>query len=390
MNKIRIGIIGVGRRARLSKYWHNPEGKSVVIAGADINQEMLNDFRKEVNQQALITCDYQELLRKKDIDAVAVMSPDHTHEHYTIAAFAAGKHVYCEKPMAITTSGCDRMLVAWHKSHKHFMVGFNMRYMPIFRLMKNIIDSGAIGEIKSVWVRHFVGNGGASYYHDWHANTKWVTSLLLHKASHDFDMIHWLTGQYTKKVAAFGSLDYYGGTKPNNLKCSACCEQELCMEFVDNKRRELCAFRKEINVEDNNIVMMELENNIKAVYMQCFFTPDYFRNYTIIGTEGRIENTTDRTTVKLLMRNNKMKWKSYADGEYTLKQGDSSHSGSDFLIAQDFINMILYDKKPLVNPLDGRMSVAVGYAATESLRQGGKIITVPPPPSSSTIRNNNK
>ena len=105
-------------------------------------------------------------------------------------ALEAGKHVFCEKPLAITVEGRNRVLKAWRKSGKHLMVGFNMRYMHIFRRMKEIVDSGAIGEIKAVWMRHFVGHSGEFYFHGWEALRKSITSLLSQKAPHDFDVIH--------------------------------------------------------------------------------------------------------------------------------------------------------------------------------------------------------
>jgi predicted dehydrogenase len=304
------------------------------------------------------------------------MTPDFCHEEQAIASLNAGKHVFCEKPMAITVKGCNNIIKAWKKSGKHLMVGFNMRYMRIFRTMKEIVDSGSIGEIKAVWVRHFVGTGGDWYYHNWNANHKNSTGLLLQKASHDIDMIHWITGKYAKKVVAFGSLDYYGGNKPNNLTCPSCREKETCIES-QFERRNQCVFRKEVDVEDNNMVLMELENGIKASYMQCHFAPDYFRNYTFIGTEGRIENLNDYSKVVLQTRNRSNKWKNYANRTYEIKLTEGGHGGADPVICEDFIDMILIGKDPIATPVDGKMSVAVGCAATESIRSGGKVVNIP-------------
>ncbi|MBN1902455.1 Gfo/Idh/MocA family oxidoreductase, partial [Candidatus Sumerlaeota bacterium] len=252
MSEVRIGVIGATGRGGMSIHWHKPGGRSIVAGAADVSEKALDWFRKNINDKAFTTTDYRALLERKDIDAIAVMSPDFTHEKYVCDAFDAGKHVFTEKPMAITTEGCDRMLRAWVNSGKKFMVGFNMRYMNIFRVMKDAIDSGAIGEVKVVWVRHFVGFGGEWYYHDWHGSSKNTTGLLLQKASHDLDMIHWITGKYAKRVAAFGGLDYYGGDKPNDLRCPECGEKETCVEFLDprgnaDSRMNQCVFRKEID-----------------------------------------------------------------------------------------------------------------------------------------------
>lgn len=374
MEQVRLGIIGARGRGIIAKYWHNPEGRSVVIGAADVDPKKLEEFKEDVNPDAFVTTDYRELIAREDIDAIAVMSPDYCHEEHAIAALKAGKHVFCEKPLAITVDGCDNILRAWKESGKHLMVGFNMRYMNMYRTMKEIVDSGVIGEIKAVWVRHFVGLGGYYYYHDWHANSKNTTGLLLQKGSHDLDVIHWITGRYATKVSAFGSLDFYGGDKPNDLTCPTCSERETCTEASPGRLIQ-CAFREEVNVEDNNMVIMELEGGIKASYLQCHFTPDYQRNYVFIGTEGRMENSEpeNKVYVKTRRSNNA---RELSDRVYHIKEAKGSHGGADPNICKDFIDMILDGKQPVATPIAGRMSVAVGCAATESIRAGGKVVQI--------------
>lgn len=375
MKQVRIGLIGVTGRGGIAKYWHNPDGKSVVVGGADIVPEKLEQFRQTINKEAFITKDYMELLTRDDIDAIAIASPDYCHEEHAVAALQAGKHVFCEKPLAITVEGCDRILQTWKQSGKHLMVGFNMRYMNMIRTMKEIVDSGVIGEVKAVWVRHFIGRGGNYYYHDWHGNSRNTTSLLLQKGSHDIDVIHWITGQYTKRVTAFGSLDYFGGDHPNDLTCPECGKKDTCTE-ANLTGLTQCAFREEIDVEDNNMVLMELDGGIKASYMQCHFTPDYHRNYTFIGTEGRMENSEPEGKVYVKTRRSNTA-RELADRVYEIKEAEGSHGGADPVICEDFVQMILHDKEPVATPLAGRMSVAVGCAATESIRSGGKVIQIP-------------
>lgn len=387
MDKLRIGSIGVCGRGALADNWHKSK-RAVVVAGADINEKHLANFRERIDGDVFTTTDYRALLDRSDVDAVAVTSPDYCHEEHAIAALQAGKHVFCEKPLAITTEGCDRILEVWKASGKRLMVGFNMRYMNIFRVMKEIVDSGAIGEVKAVWVRHFVGFGGEYYYHDWHADRRNTTSLLLQKGSHDIDMIHWITGRYTKRVAAFGSLDFFGGDRPNDLTCPNCPDKSTCTEALFGNLNQ-CAFRKEVDVEDNNVVIMELDGGIKASYLQCHFTPDYHRNYVFIGTEGRIENSEPDGKVWLKMRrstpgpnteaqlsNESGVWKELADRTYDIKPASGTHGGGDPSICEDFLDMVLLGKEPVATPFAGRMSVAVGCAAAKSLRSGGTAVDV--------------
>ncbi|MGI6609000.1 MAG: Gfo/Idh/MocA family protein [Limnochordia bacterium] len=375
MDKLRIGMIGVRGRGAIARHWQASK-RATVVAGADVSEANLKAFLDDINADAFVTTDYRQMLERADIDAVAVTSPDFVHEEHAVAALEAGKHVFCEKPLAITIEGCDRILRTWKSSGKQLMVGFNMRYMPVFRVMKEIVDSGTLGELKAVWVRHFVGSGGDFYYHDWHGTRENATGLLLQKGSHDLDMMHWIAGQYTKRVVAIGSLDYFGGDKPNDLTCDACPEVDTCVEAQPHSRRKQCAFRQEIDVEDHSMVLMDMEGGIKATYLQCHYTPDYYRNYVFIGTEGRME-CLDNGTVEVKTRRSNT-WREYANRVYQVKGTSGGHGGADPLICADFVEMILDGKQPLATPEAGRMSVAVGCAATDSLRNGGMPVDIPP------------
>lgn len=375
MDKLRIGVIGVCGRGTLANSWKD-NNRAMVVAGADVREDALTDFRSRFGEDAFTTLEYREMLDRPDVDAVAVTSPDFMHEEHAVAALEAGKHVYLEKPMAITIEGCDRIISTQKRTGKKLMIGFNMRCMNMFRVMKDIVDTGTIGEIKAVWVRHFVGMGRTFYYQDWHATRKQATSLLLQKGSHDIDQIHWITGHYAKRVAAFGSLDVFGGDKPNDLRCPDCDEKDTCWE-VSSNRREQCAFREEIDVEDNNMVIMELDNGIKAAYLQCHFTPDYHRNYVFIGTEGRMENSEPEGKVWVKMRRADS-WKELSDRTYDVKPAVGGHGGADTVITEEFLDYILDGKEPVATPIDGRMSVAVGCCGAQSLRNGGMPVDVPP------------
>lgn len=383
MKPIKIGAVGVTGRGFLAKHLHDENGRAVVAAGVDVSENALTEFKSHF-PNAFTTTDYERMLNRDDIAAIMVTSPDFTHEEYVIRAFQAGKHVFCEKPMAITTEGCDRMLAAWRVSGKRFMVGFNMRYMNLFRVMKDIVDSGTIGEVKAVWVRHFVGTGGRWYFHDWHANRKRSTGLLLQKASHDIDMIHWITGKYTRRVVGFGNLGHYGGDKPNSLRCQDCPDQRTCPEYEygvnDIKEFDQCAFREEIDVEDHSSILMELEGGVQATYSQCHYAPDYWRNYTFIGTEGRVENLDDTSRVIVKTRKKTKRWKNLADQTYEVKRAEGGHGGADPLICEDFLDMLIDGKEPVSTPIAGRMSVATAVAATESIRGGNGVVEVPPVP----------
>jgi predicted dehydrogenase len=311
------------------------------------------------------------MLARDDVDAVGVFTPDNLHHEHAVAALEAGKHVFVEKPMAIKTEDCDRMIAAWKRSGKRFMVGMNMRYLDTFLTLKQIMDSGQLGTVKAIWVRHFVGFGGWAYFHDYRANRKGSTGLLLQKASHDFDMIHFLTGRYAKRVCAMGALDYFGGEKPNTLTCGECPEKKTCPDFSTREMKTLCCFRKEVDVEDHSMVLMDL-GDVRACYLQCHYATETNRNYLVIGTRGEAELTGNTITVKTQKANTTKARaeSSFAGATYNVGASEGGHGGADPRICKAFLDLVLLGQQAVATPEAGRMSVAVGCAATESLRNG--------------------
>ena len=165
MKKTRIGLICADftLRANMVKC-HYPQDCAELYAVCDWNPVMLERFRKE-NPDSPAKCysSYPELIADHEVDAVFVMVRDQYHEEIAVAALEAGKAVYLEKPMALSVEGCDRILKTAFRTGSKLFVGHNMRYMPFVIKIKEIIDSGIIGEIQCAWVRHFI-NYGSCYF----------------------------------------------------------------------------------------------------------------------------------------------------------------------------------------------------------------------------------
>jgi predicted dehydrogenase len=210
MVDLKIGIIGSGGRGvSLGGAVHAPGRGARVVACCDLNAQALQENRRAYGSDIFATGDYRELVGC-DLDAVIVSTPDYLHEEHAVAALAKGLAVFVEKPMAISVEGCDRMLRAAVKNKARLYLGHNMRHMSFVRKMKELVDQGAIGEVKACWARHFVGHGGDYYFRDWHADRRFSEGLLLQKAAHDIDVIHWLCDGYSRRVSAMGALTVYG------------------------------------------------------------------------------------------------------------------------------------------------------------------------------------
>lgn len=379
MEDLKIGVIGSGGRGIIATHAHRPGEGSRVVACCDLNPETLERNRQTYGADLWTTHSYQELLAR-DLDAVFVTSPDFLHEPMAIAALQAGRATYLEKPMAISVEACDRVLRAAMESRTRLYLGHNMRHMPFVRRMKQLIDEGAIGEVKTAWCRHFVGNGGDYYFKDWHAERRYSNGLLLQKGAHDIDVLHWLCGGYSRRVNALGSLLVYGDNpnraapNPNPTKPDFNVHEGFHWPPATQTR-----LNATIDVEDVSLVQMQLDNGVLASYQQCHFTPDYWRSYTVIGTHGRLENLGNGEDGTCIQVWNQRKWGWAAPDEvHMIGSAQGEHGGADPLIVAEFVRFAREAGPTQTSPLAARESVATGCAATLSLRNGGAPVDVSP------------
>ncbi len=373
---LRVGVIGSGGRGHIAGHAHKPEQGSAVVAVCDKNEQQFELDRQKFGNDIFCTTSYHELLQQ-NLDAVFVTVPDFLHEEIAVAALRACPAVYLEKPMAITTEGTDRILEASRETGSRLYLGHNMRHLPMVVRMKSLIDEGAIGEVKAVWCRHFVGNGGDYYFKDWHAERKNTTSMLLQKGSHDIDVMHWLAGSYSTLVTAMGGLTLYD--KIENRQ-----EFPPVKQGVDANRWPPLAqtqMAPHIDIEDISMVLMQLANGAFASYQECHYTPDYWRNYTVIGTQGRIENfgVAEPGACVKLWNKRSLGYNGAANHTYEipLMSGDD-HGGADSEIIAEFLRYAREGGKTKTSPLAARFSVATGVAAAHSLRNGSIPVAVAP------------
>ena len=376
---LRIGIIGYGIRADryLAPLLHRPGAGSVVSAVCDPRVDRRAAAVEHHGGDLLATEDVAEVLAG-GVDAVFVLSPDFLHEEQAVVALEAGVAAYVDKPLAITTEGCDRILATARRTGTRLYVGHNMRHMPVVQTMRRLVTDGAIGEVKAIWCRHFVGHGGDFYFKDWHAERAKATSLLLQKGAHDIDVIHWLAGGYTRRVTAMGGLTVYGRIADRRGEAVYLEDHDLDAYLGHWPPAEQRGLNPMVDVEDLSMVTMALENGAYATYQQCHYTPDYWRNYTVIGTEGRLENVGDGTDAVVQLWNRRHVGHGAPDRVVEVTAADGTHGGADPRIVAEFLRFVRDGGATLTSPVAAREAVATGCAATESLRDGGRPVDVPP------------
>ncbi|RCG17881.1 gfo/Idh/MocA family oxidoreductase [Streptomyces diacarni] len=379
---LRLAVIGLGLRATLARQAHRPGEGSRVVAAVDTAPAMFPRAREWFGDDVRLYGGHRELLEAEELDAVFVITPDHTHEQLATELLRAGVAVFVEKPLAITTEGCDRVLEAAREGGARLYVGHNMRHMPVVRTMRELIQRGEIGEVKAVWCRHFVGHGGDFYFKDWHADRRNTTGLLLQKGAHDLDVIHWLAGAYTERVTALGGLTLYGDIADRSGQAPG----TVMPDWYDPENNwpplANTGLNPVVDVEDLSMVVMRLQGGVHASYQQCHYTPDYWRNYTVIGTEGRLENFGDHgesAEVRVWNRRSREGYRAEADLVVPMpSRGDEEggHGGSDPLLVAEFLRFVSEGGATDTSPVAAREAVAAGVAATESLRDGGTPVTV--------------
>ncbi|WP_331768335.1 Gfo/Idh/MocA family oxidoreductase [Embleya sp. NBC_00896] len=375
MDDTRLGVIGLGARSDLVELAHRPGSGSLVVAACDRDPRILARAEERFGTRVRTTTDHLELL-DAGLDGVFVLTPDRTHEQIGLDFLAAGIPVFLDKPMAITTEGCDRLLAAAQEHRTPLYVGHNMRHMPVVVAIRELITSGAIGEVKAVWCRHFVGNGGDWYFKDWHADRRNTTGLLLQKGAHDLDVIHWLAGGYTRRVNAMGGLTVYGDIGSRRDRTGERMTEWLSMDNWPPLSQT--GLNPVVDVEDLSMMQMQLDNGVFASYQQCHYTPDSWRNYTVIGTEGRLENFGDTEGAEVRVWNRRTGYRAEADVVVRVHTPPGTHGGADPVLVAEFLEFVREGGATVTSPVAAREAVAAGYAATVSLRDGGRPIDVAP------------
>ncbi|MFC9561478.1 Gfo/Idh/MocA family protein [Agromyces sp. NPDC056965] len=372
---LRLAVIGCGARSTLAQH-ASASGLGEIVALVDPDAAAIARGRAALSATAEAFASTGELLASGlDIDGAFVLTPDDTHAEVSIDLLRAGVAVYVEKPLATTTEDADAVLEAAIDAGAKLYVGHNMRHMAVIRTMRDAIARGEIGEVKAVWCRHFVGNGGDYYFKDWHAERARSNGLLLQKGAHDIDVIHWLAGGYTTRVVGMGGDTLYGGIADRRDNSDRTMPEWFSLEnWPPLAQREL---NPVIDVEDLSMVLMSLDNGVYASYEQCHYTPDYWRNYTVIGTKGRLENFGDTDGGVVRVWNERHVYRPEGDLEHPIVGDEGGHGDADFRTVTEFLRFVREGIPTETSPIAARHAVATAAAATDSLRNSSAPRDVP-------------
>jgi len=204
--KLRVGIIGVGgiSKVHLEGYAKLPDLVEVVAFCDIIPERAKTGAEKYGAPGAKVFTDYRDLLAMKDLDAVDICTPNKLHAPMTIDALKSGKHVFCEKPMAITSEEADAMVKTAKETGLKLSVGYQSRYSDDAQLLKRMVSEGELGKIYYAEAlalrRRGVPTWGVFLSKEMQGG-----GPLIDIGTHSLDLTLWLMGDYSKPVTVLGS-----------------------------------------------------------------------------------------------------------------------------------------------------------------------------------------
>ncbi|MFY1584255.1 Gfo/Idh/MocA family protein [Micromonospora sp. WMMD734] len=318
----RHALVGTGARAEMfvRALVTAHADTAELVAFADVNQTRMdahNRWLTELGQPAVPTypaADFTAMLAKERVDVVLVTSVDVTHDEYIVAALRAGCDVVTEKPMTVDAARCRRILDAVAETGRQVTVAFNYRYNPLHEQVRRLLADGAVGEIGSVhfeWlldVRH-----GADYFRRWHRDKASSGGLMVHKASHHFDLVNWWLDATPVEVYAAGRLFFYGDAgrrhgyardydrahdspaaddDPFALRMAEhprLRELYLDAEAEDGYHRDQNVFAPGVSIEDDMAVLARYSTGATMTYHLTAYAPWEGYRVMVNGSRGRLE-----------------------------------------------------------------------------------------------------
>lgn len=350
---------------------------------------------------------FDRMIAEVSPDGVIVSSVDSTHAEYICRAMERGCDVITEKPMTIDAAGVRKILRTMKTTGKNVFVTFNARYAPARTQIRELLASHAVGEVLSVdFAWHLDTRHGADYFRRWHRYRKSSGSLLVHKATHHFDLVNWWLDDVPEEVFAHGSLKFYTprtgdrlGLQGRTERCLTCPHQKSCPFFFDLTQddgrkamyldceghdgyfRDRCVFAADIDIWDSMSLSVRYRRGAVMSYLLHAYSPWEGYGIAFNGTAGKLEHHTRAQGLEtgLVPGENRREQLSTVlsplfgeSRSIPVIEGEGGHGGGDPLLASDLFNPDA-GPDPLgrkAGALAGAYSVLIGAAACQSIDTG--------------------
>jgi predicted dehydrogenase len=356
--------------------------------------------------------DFDRMVAEQKPDCVIVTTKDCWHDKYICRAMELGCDAITEKPMTTDEHKCQRIIDTKAKTGRDLRVTFNYRYAPPATQVKDLLMSGVIGDVLSLEFSWLLDTShGADYFRRWHRNKENSGGLMVHKATHHFDLINWWLSDVPEAVFALGHRKFYTpktaeryGLKNRSERCLDCAESGNCpfyldmrshghmrQLYLDNEQydgyfRDRCVFSDLIDIEDSMNLVVAYRGGPKMVYSLNAFSP--WEGYLVClnGTRGRIEHkevetsyvSGDGTTPhEVVKESSSMRVFPHFKQGYSLElwRGEGGHGGGDPVLLDDIFLPSPPEDKYLraADQRSGAYSILTGISANRSMESGKPI-----------------
>ena len=330
--RLRIGVIGAGRIGKIhaeSIATRLPQAELAAVA--DIYLPAAQETG-EAFQVPIIVADYHDILTDPAIEAVAICSDTNTHAQIIQETAAAGKHIFCEKPIDHSLAKIDAALTAVAQAGVKLQIGFNRRFDPNFRKVRQLIVAGKIGRPHILRITSRDPAPPPIEY------IKVSGGMFLDMTIHDFDMARYLIGSEVTEIYAVGGamVDPAIG-EAGDLDTAV-----ITLKFA-------------------NGVIGTIDNSRQAVY-------GYDQRVEVFGSEGMVAASNNLTDTHVY--SNAIGVHSALPLHFFLERYLESYVNE----IQEFVDAVLHDKEPPVMGEDGRIPVVMGLAAQESWQENRPVL----------------
>jgi predicted dehydrogenase len=340
----------------------------------DPNPASVEHALKTINSQPRVCDSASGAITDPAVDWVMIASWNCFHKEQSVTALNAGKHVFCQKPLATNFEDCLAMRAAWHESGRMFNIGFSLRYAPHYRKIKQLLDARVVGDIISFEFNETLEfNHGGFIMGDWRRLQANAGTHLLEKCCHDIDLANWMTGSMASRVASFGGLNFF---KPENAR-----HIERIGPHADGapaygawayKRAVgLNAFTSDKDIVDNQVAIIEYANGVRATFHANCNAGIPERRLVILGTEGAI-----RADLTAGVLQSKRIGFDTAIENHAIDAIDG-HGGGDDILTRELADSMLHGAAPSVDLDDGLKSAATCFAIDDAMNRGQVVDVMP-------------
>lgn len=382
---LKVGVVGLGIRGFWIAEMARTGEETELVAMADFDPEKLELAREHFPDVALYGSG-ESMANEADIEAVFIGTGDRFHAGNAREAMRAHKHVLVEKPLAQSFE--DLAEIACLRRETGLTVGtfLELRQGKLWQRVKEIIDSGEIGDVLAARLVDHVGRDHSQFFGRAATRTReGVVSLVVQKGVHALDLLNWFIDSSPRRVHAVGGLRFFGGDRPADLHCSDCPEADDCPHRLKasgglakppitvEHGNDFCVWSEACDVEDITFANIEYESGAVAQYSEVHFAPWYGIHFTLYGTKAQMDVEANHDTGQA--------WIEITE-RYTRNQRrerptrDTGHGGADPALIVDFVHAIREGREPLSGLRAGYESAAIGIACRQSI-DSGQAVEIP-------------